>query len=205
MDEHVEPNSSDQSAPPPASSYSREQKPTWNLLGKFFALFSNRTTAIAGVLVLVLGVGAGIVAVQRSTETRQHAATIISPQGPCYPHGDVNIDGKVSIIDSQLILKYVAGTITGTFNQQNADVDGDGRITSADALKIQRYITGLDKTFPFCGAPTPTPTKAPIPTPTPRPPLISPWSATPIPTKPPYPTPRPPLISPWSASPVPTK
>lgn len=156
MDEHVGPTSPDQTTPPPAS-YSRDQKPTWNLFGKFFALFSNRTTAVAGVLVLVLGVVAGTVAVQRSTESRQHAAALISPQGPCYPLGDVNGDGKVDAVDSQLVLKYVAGTITGTFNKQYADVDGDGKITSADALKIQRYIVGLDPTFPACKAPTPTP------------------------------------------------
>ncbi len=161
MDEHVEPNSPDQSAPPPVS-YSRDQNPTWNIFGKFMALFSNRTTAIAGVLVLALGVIAGIIAVQRSTETRQHAAAIVSPQGPCYPVGDVNVNGKVDATDAQLVLKYVAGT-AGTFNQKNADVDADGKITSADALKIQRYVVGLETTFPACRAPTQKPTLIPAP------------------------------------------
>ena len=78
----------DKNAPTkPASdsvSYSRNQSPTWNVFGKFFRLFSNRTTAIAGVLVLVLGLGAGIIAVQRSTEYRQQAA--ITPVS--YTFGD---------------------------------------------------------------------------------------------------------------------
>lgn len=161
MDEHLGPTSPDQSAPPPVS-YSRDQKPTWNVFGKFIDLFSNRTTALAGVLVLVLGVGAAIVAVQRSTETRQHAAAIIPPGGPCYPAGDVNVDGKVGALDALLIQRYVGGlSITGNFNQKNADVDADGKITSADSLRIQKYIAGLDTTnFASCKAPTPTPTLA---------------------------------------------
>lgn len=117
MDEHVGPTSPDQTAPPPAS-YSRDQKPTWNLLGKFFALFSNRTTAIAGVLVLVLGVGAATLAVQRSTETRQQAATscsliinptTVSPNGSFLLRlkGDPRTSYTIGISGGNELINYV--------------------------------------------------------------------------------------------------
>ncbi len=74
MADIVEQNSPTQPAPPEPVSYNRNESPIWNLFGKVKTLLSNRTTAVAAVLVLVLGVGAGIIAVQRSTEYRQRAA-----------------------------------------------------------------------------------------------------------------------------------
>ncbi len=119
-------------------------------------------------------------------------STAISPQGPCYPLGDANVDGKVDVVDALLILRFVAAlSITGTFNQQNADVDRDGKITSVDALKIERYVAGLDTTFSGCGInpPTPTPTTRPTATPIPTvPPTLTP-TPTPRPTSTPTPTP----------------
>ena len=120
------------------------------------------------------------------TVTPTPTSTGISTQGPCYPLGDANVDGKVDAVDALLILRFVAVLpITGTFNQQNADVDRDGKITSVDALKIERYVAGLDTTFSGCGInpPTVTPTKVPTPTPI--------LTLTPIPTLPPGVTPTP--------------
>ena len=153
-------------------SYTRSSKQ--GAIGSFAdrmrGVFSNRTTAIFAVLVLAIGIGAATLAVQRSTETRQRAATIL-PQGPCYPLGDTNLDGKVDNVDALLILRFVNGlSITGTFIQSNGDVNRDGKTDSVDSLLIQRYITGLDPTFSGCpiltSTPTPRPTYTPAPTPT---------------------------------------
>lgn len=74
MDDKVD-SSSSSSAAPPSIFYKGNKSPIWNAFDKFKSIFSNRTTAIVAVLVLVLGLGAGIIAVQRSTEYRQQAAT----------------------------------------------------------------------------------------------------------------------------------
>jgi|SRR3989344_36508 len=75
MAQNVGQNSPTQPTPQESVSYNRDQSPIWNLFDKARGMFSNRTTAIASILVLVLGVGAGIIAVQRSTEFRQQAAS----------------------------------------------------------------------------------------------------------------------------------
>lgn len=64
--------------------------------------------------------------------------------------GDVNEDGKISLIDVLTIQKAVAYIITLTDKQEFiADVDQNGSVTLADALLIQKYITKLlpDNTY----------------------------------------------------------
>ena len=57
--------------------------------------------------------------------------------------GDVNNDGKLSIIDMLLIFEYKSGAISlGSDELQRADTDNDGSVTIADARAIQRHITG---------------------------------------------------------------
>lgn len=77
MESHSDSNS------PHHHSYVRDRgkNPFSRITDTITSIFSNRTTAIAGVLILVLGVGAGIIAVQRSTEFRQQATSISIEQG----------------------------------------------------------------------------------------------------------------------------
>lgn len=57
--------------------------------------------------------------------------------------GDVNNDGRLSIIDMLLIFMYKSTEITlGPDELQRADTDNDGSVTLADALMIQRHIQG---------------------------------------------------------------
>ena len=58
--------------------------------------------------------------------------------------GDVNCDGKVSILDVILLNKaLLAGEKITTQGKLNADVDGDGTPTSADSLTILKSTIGL--------------------------------------------------------------
>ncbi len=198
MDDNLDKKSSPPSVQKPRKesvSYTKNsnQGTIGSMADRLRGVFSNKTTAILAVIILVVGLGAATIAVQRSTETRQHAATIL-PQGPCYPLGDTNLDGKVDNVDALLILRFVSGlSITGTFIQSNGDVNRDGKTDSVDSLLIQRYITGLDTTFTGCATLTPSPTNTPVATPTPT------KAPTPTPTKTltltPTPTPAPKYVT----------
>jgi hypothetical protein len=65
-----------------------------------------------------------------------------------YLLGDVNNDGKVSVLDATEIQKYIAGLVTLSDSQLAAgDVNGDGNLTVTDATQIQKYIVGLITEF----------------------------------------------------------
>ena len=55
-------------------------------------------------------------------------------------YGDVDGDGRVTIVDATLIQKYCYGIITLTLDQKKrGDVDFNGQITENDATLIQKY------------------------------------------------------------------
>ena len=58
--------------------------------------------------------------------------------------GDVNGDGKISILDATEIQKYIA-QLSSLKDEQLAvaDVNGDGKISIIDATEIQKYIAQL--------------------------------------------------------------
>ena len=57
--------------------------------------------------------------------------------------GDVNDDGEVTGADTNLIFRYVSGTIELTEEQKEAaDVNGDGEVTGADTNLVFRYVSG---------------------------------------------------------------
>ena len=65
-----------------------------------------------------------------------------------YMLGDVNGDGKISVLDATLIQKYLAGLVTFSDTQKAAaDVNGDGSVSVIDATLIQKYIAGLIDKF----------------------------------------------------------
>ncbi len=57
--------------------------------------------------------------------------------------GDINGDGSLSAIDSNLIKRIISGTQTATVEQLHVgDVDGDGKITGIDSNLLNRMIAG---------------------------------------------------------------
>src|SRR3989344_4033639 len=113
MDENIA-----QTPPQEPVSYTRPNNSSHKFFDKFSSFFTKKTTAVLVILVLIIGVGAATIAVQRSTETRQRAATNPALIPGCGSLGDVNGDGKINSIDSSLILQYEAGLIS-TFSGCN--------------------------------------------------------------------------------------
>ena len=65
-----------------------------------------------------------------------------------YQMGDVNLDGKVTVVDATEIQKYIAQSVTLNDTQMVvADVDKNGKITVVDATMIQYYIAGRINSF----------------------------------------------------------
>ena len=61
-----------------------------------------------------------------------------------YEMGDVDLDGRVTVIDSPVIKKYVVGMATLNDTQKSvADVNGDTRINVVDATDIQKSLVGF--------------------------------------------------------------
>lgn len=60
--------------------------------------------------------------------------------------GDVNFDGKVNLMDSSRVSRYLVGKETFDYNQQvSADVNGDGKLNLRDAAYICRYTVGKEE------------------------------------------------------------
>ncbi|MBQ6153163.1 MAG: dockerin type I repeat-containing protein [Ruminococcus sp.] len=57
--------------------------------------------------------------------------------------GDVDGDGKVTVIDANLIQKKLASVSVTLFIEVAADVDKDGKVTVLDAAFIQKYLASL--------------------------------------------------------------
>lgn len=62
-----------------------------------------------------------------------------------YDIGDVNMDGKVDILDATLVQKYAANIVDLSAEQKYlADYNNDGDITVVDATEIQKFIVHLN-------------------------------------------------------------
>ena len=57
--------------------------------------------------------------------------------------GDVDGDGKVTIVDATWIQRKLVNISVPKFNEKAADVDGDGKVTIIDATWIQRYLARI--------------------------------------------------------------
>ena len=78
-----------------------------------------------------------------SSETYSTATTITSDS---YVWGDVNLDGKLSIMDATVIQRYLSTDASTQLNDlqiQIADTNGDGKVTIMDATEIQRKLAGI--------------------------------------------------------------
>lgn len=58
--------------------------------------------------------------------------------------GDVNLDGRIDIMDATMIQRYISQSESLNISQrENADVDRSGSVTIADATTIQKYIAKI--------------------------------------------------------------
>ena len=60
--------------------------------------------------------------------------------------GDINGDGKISIIDAMRIFHYVSGR-NKNIELSKADINGDGKVNIIDAMKIFHYVSGRNKEY----------------------------------------------------------
>ncbi len=79
-----------------------------------------------------------------STPTPKPTDPTVKPtdpsDNPSVITGDVDGDGKLSILDATAIQLHLASKTPAIFNIAVADVDGDGRVTILDATKIQMIL-----------------------------------------------------------------
>lgn len=72
------------------------------------------------------------------------AATNTSEKLEYFQYGDVDMDGRVSVIDRTMIQKFIVRMETPTKEQERlADVDGDGVISIKDSTDIGKYLVRL--------------------------------------------------------------
>ena len=57
--------------------------------------------------------------------------------------GDVDGDGRVTILDATAIQRHLASLSTTAYDEKAADADEDGKVTILDATAIQRHLASL--------------------------------------------------------------
>lgn len=83
-----------------------------------------------------------------SSETTTEMTTTSSGNGETF-YGDINLDGKVDLLDVVTINKALASIITLTEIQTgNADVFYDGRVDDQDAALLMQYVAFIVKELP---------------------------------------------------------
>ena len=69
-----------------------------------------------------------------------------------YKYGDINGDGKINVIDANMVRKAAVKKIALTDEQKvSADVNGDGKVNVIDANIIRKYAVKLITSFPVEG------------------------------------------------------
>lgn len=86
-------------------------------------------------------------------------SNLISKAPACEIYGDLNLDGKVSTADSQMVMDIYLGRIKiqnsttqgdTQYMQSVGDVNGDTKVDTTDAQIIQQYIEAKTNTYPVC-------------------------------------------------------
>jgi hypothetical protein len=73
------------------------------------------------------------------------AAPAAAQSAPTALRGDVNGDGRVTVLDALAVLAYVVGRpLPAGYRLQAADADGSGAVTTLDALVIAGFAAGRD-------------------------------------------------------------
>ncbi len=89
---------------------------------------------------------------ETSSETTSVTAsetTTSSEEAGAVLYGDVNLDGKVDIVDAVLLNKAAAGVVElNATAKMNADCDADGTMSSNDALALLRFLVHIINSLP---------------------------------------------------------
>ena len=65
-------------------------------------------------------------------------------------YGDVNLDGKVDLVDVIMINKYLAGQITLSEQAtKNADVNADGSLGDGDSTILMQFVLMMIPNLPY--------------------------------------------------------
>ena len=83
------------------------------------------------------------------SEMGDEKAISFSGASPSVLYGDVNLDGKIDIVDAVLLNKAASGSIT--LNPQalkNADCNANGELGADDALVLMRFLVHLITSLP---------------------------------------------------------
>ena len=65
-------------------------------------------------------------------------------------YGDVNLDGKVDLMDVIMMNKYLAGQITLSEQAtKNADVNADGLLGDGDSTTLMRFVLMIIPNLPY--------------------------------------------------------
>lgn len=64
---------------------------------------------------------------------------------PSYTLGDVNEDGKISVLDIVAIRQIISGQVDSNYNNLAADVNVDGKISVMDIVSVRQMIANKDQ------------------------------------------------------------
>lgn len=88
-----------------------------------------------------------------TTATTSSSETTTTTKGgdvtPASLYGDVNLDGRVDIIDAVMLNKAAANTVQLSEQQRsNADCDANNEVDSNDAVVLLKFLVSIIKTLP---------------------------------------------------------
>lgn len=93
---------------------------------------------------------------QPGTSTTTTTSTIAKPGSDTNPadpdvlYGDVNVDGKVSLVDAVMLNKAVADVVTlGDAARANADCNVDKEINGTDAIILLQFLSHIIDELPY--------------------------------------------------------
>lgn len=90
---------------------------------------------------------------QPGTSTTTTASTAAKPGSDTNPdvlYGDVNVDGKVSLVDAVMLNKAVADVVTlGDAARANADCNVDKEINGTDAIILLQFLSHIIDELPY--------------------------------------------------------
>ena len=69
----------------------------------------------------------------------------VTLEKPSYTLGDVNEDGKISVLDIVAIRQIISGQVDSNYNNLPADVIVDGKISLMDIVSVRQMIANKDQ------------------------------------------------------------
>ena len=85
-----------------------------------------------------------------TTSTTAKPGSDTNPVDPDVLYGDVNVDGKVSLVDAVMLNKAVADVVTlGDAARANADCNVDKEINGTDAIILLQFLSHIIDELPY--------------------------------------------------------